>query len=69
MNQKEPIIINKVNREKCEKQYKDSSQYNTRNRRKRDAAQLGNTFVLGTKCHGFKSSHPYHEIHKSYTTI
>ena len=27
--------------------------------RKRDVAQLGSAFVLGTKCHGFKSCHPY----------
>ena len=27
---------------------------------KRDVAQLGSAFVLGTKCHGFKSCHPYH---------
>ena len=26
---------------------------------KRDVAQLGSAFVLGTKCHGFKSCHPY----------
>ena len=26
---------------------------------KRDVAQLGSAFVLGTKCNGFKSSHPY----------
>lgn len=25
----------------------------------RDVAQLGSAFVLGTKCHGFKSCHPY----------
>jgi hypothetical protein len=24
----------------------------------RDVAQLGSAFVLGTKCHGFKSCHP-----------
>lgn len=27
--------------------------------KKRDVAQLGSAFVLGTKCHGFKSCHPY----------
>ena len=32
---------------------------NTRNKWKRDVAQLGSAFVLGTKCHGFKSCHPY----------
>ena len=26
---------------------------------KRDVAQLGSAFVLGTKCHRFKSCHPY----------
>ena len=25
----------------------------------RDVAQLGSAFVLGTKCHRFKSCHPY----------
>lgn len=25
----------------------------------RDVAQLGSAFVLGTKCRGFKSCHPY----------
>ena len=29
------------------------------NNKKRDVAQLGSAFVLGTKCHGFKSCHPY----------
>lgn len=29
------------------------------NNLKRDVAQLGSAFVLGTKCHGFKSCHPY----------
>lgn len=28
-------------------------------KKKRDVAQLGSAFVLGTKCHGFKSCHPY----------
>jgi hypothetical protein len=27
--------------------------------KKRDVAQLGSAFVLGTKCHRFKSCHPY----------
>ena len=26
---------------------------------KRDVAQLGSAFVLGTKCHGFQSYHSY----------
>ena len=29
------------------------------NQLQRDVAQLGSAFVLGTKCHGFKSCHPY----------
>lgn len=30
----------------------------------RDVAQLGSAFVLGTKCHGFKSCHPYFLLFK-----
>ena len=35
------------------------------NELQRDVAQLGSAFVLGTKCHGFKSCHPYLSITSS----
>lgn len=33
--------------------------YNDTRPIERDVAQLGSAFVLGTKCHRFKSCHPY----------
>ena len=42
----------------CGKQNMDSLQWHCTTN-ERDVAQLGSAFVLGTKCHGFKSCHPY----------
>ena len=43
---------------RCGKQGRDSLQWHRRPI-ERDVAQLGSAFFLGTKCHGFQSSHPY----------
>ena len=60
-NQKEEMAKEILFRQRklgCGKQNMDSLQWHwTTN--ERDVAQLGSAFVLGTKCHGFKSCHPY----------
>lgn len=38
---------------------KTGNLYNDTVQQKRDVAQLGSAFVLGKKCHGFQSCHPY----------
>ena len=44
---------------RCGKQDRGFVQWHCTTILKRDVAQLGSAFVLGTKCHGFKSCHPY----------
>ncbi len=44
---------------RCGKQDRGFVQWHCTTIWKRDVAQLGSAFVLGTKCHGFKSCHPY----------
>ena len=43
----------------CGKEDRNCVQWHCTTIWKRDVAQLGSAFVLGTKCHRFKSCHPY----------
>lgn len=55
------VVYRQRNRRKlrCGKQERNCVQWHCTTIWKRDVAQLGSAFVLGTKCHRFKSCHPY----------
>ena len=55
------IYIYQPKKSRYGKEDKDSLQWHCKPI-ERDVAQLGSAFVLGTKCHGFKSCHPYPQL-------
>lgn len=53
----------------CGKEDRNCVQWHCTTIWKRDVAQLGSAFVLGTKCHRFKSCHPYLLLFYSFWAV